>query len=536
MKTFINHAALILLCSIGITPDVSAQTPPEAQVAETPTPPEAQPTTPPAGPADIINGARQAREAAEAEAAQRAVPAPNEREEAALNRARGANEPLASSSVSTDVPAGTIRVIVTDGAGNRIAGAPVRIGVMVQAGSREEHTGVTDASGQFEQSGLPTGSAQAYRVTIEHNGANYGTQPFRLDPSRGQIAQVRRVDTTTSQDAVLITIGQMMLEYKNSRIHITEQMRLTNLSDTTVVFENGVDIALPLDFTAFQAQAVMSDQQITPTDPGFKLEGSLPPGTITLTWAYDVPLSDTFAAVQRQLPFKTYRYRVITDASEGMSLSVVGFPEPEVHESEGRRVLLTSVERSPEDDRLESVVVRVDGIPQPGPMRFIAVGGMFMLMLFGLMLLLNTERRDDSLKRSRTLRRDELLAEAEELQRNFEQAEVGPKYLTRRMDEILDELASLERLAEAGQESGLKKIQIDMSGLIIGAVGILGVAIGYSAFLSVQYFDRPMPWWMSVATLGLVGLCFQLFRRADFVHVHDDTKAKASSTPKNKRR
>lgn len=530
MKTSITQAALLLLCGLAFGATTSAQTPPEAQPEA---PPEAQPTTPPAGPADIINGARQARDAAETEAAQRAG-APNDRERAALDRARGANEPLASSRVSTDVPAGTIRVIVTDGAGNRIAGAPVRIGVMVQAGSREEHTGVTDAAGQYEQSDLPTGSAQAYRVTVEHNGARYGTQPFRLDPSRGQIAQIRRVATTTSQEAVLITIGQMMLEYKSGRIHVTEQMRLTNLSDTTVVFENGVDIGLPIDFTAFQSQAVMSDQQVTPTDSGFKLEGSLPPGTITLTWAYDVPLSDTFAAIQRPLPFKTYRYRVITDASEGMSLSVVGFPEPEAHESEGRRVLLTSVERSPDDERLENVVVRIEGIPRPGPMRFVAVGGMFILMLFGLMLLLNTERRDDSLKRARALRRDELLAEAEELQRNFEAAEVGPKYLTRRMNEILDELASLERLAEAGKDVGSSKLQIDMSGLVIGSIGILGVAMGYTAFLSVQYFDQPLPWWMSAATLGLVGLCFQLFRKADFVHIHDDSKASKNKPNKSR--
>ncbi|MFT5357677.1 MAG: hypothetical protein ACI9KE_004914 [Polyangiales bacterium] len=530
MKTFINQAALVLLCAGTLfASTATAQTPPEEA------PPEAQPTTPPAGPADIINGAREARDVAEAEAAQRAAAAPTEREQAALNRARGANEPLASSRVSTDVPAGTIRVIVTDGAGNRVAGAPVRIGVMVQAGSREEHTGVSDAAGQFVQADLPTGSAQAYRVTVEHDGASYGTQPFRLDPSRGQIAQIRRVDTTTSQDAVLITIGQMMLEYKSGRIHVTEQMRLTNLSDTTVVFENGVDIALPIDFTAFQSQAVMSDQQVTPTDPGFKLEGSLPPGTITLTWAYDVPLSDTFAAIQRTLPFKTYRYRVITDASEGMSLSVVGFPEPEAHESEGRRVLLTSVERSPEDERLETVVVRIDGIPQPGPMRFVAVGGMFMLMFFGMMLLLNTERRDDSLKRARTQRRDELLAEAEELQHNFDQAEVGPKYLTRRMDEILDELASLERLAEAGKDTGTNKLQIDMSGLIIGAVGLMALGTGYSAFLSVQYFDQPMPWWMTGVTLGLVGLGFQLFRRADFVHINDDAAKPAKPTKSSKR-
>ena len=522
MKTSITHAALILLGGLAFGSTARAQTPPETEAA-----PEAQPTTPPAGPADIINGAREAREAAENDAAQRAG-APTERERAALDRARGANEPLASSHVSTEVPAGTVRVIVTDAQGNRIAGAPVRIGVMVQAGSREEHTGVTDASGQFEQSDLPTGSGQAYRVTLDHNGALYGTQPFRLDPSRGQIAQIRRVDTTTSQEAVLITVGQMMLEYKSGRIHVTEQMRLTNLSDTTVVLENGVDIALPLDFTAFQSQAVMSDQQITPTDPGFKLEGSLPPGTVTLSWAYDVPLSDTFAAIQRPLPFKTYRYRVITDASEGMSLSVVGFPEPEAHEAEGRRVLLTSVERGPEDARLETVVVRVEGIPRPGPMRFVAVGGMFILMLFGLMLLLNTERRDDSLKRARTLRRNELLAEAEELQLSFDKAEVGPKFLSRRMNEILDELASLERLAEAGSETGTRKFQIDLSGLIIGAIGLSVLGLAYFAFLSVQYFDRPLPWYMS-SLLGVVYVCFRLIRRAEFIQIRNDIQTSKAS-------
>ncbi len=477
---------------------------------------------PPTGPAQVIEGARQAQAAEETEAAmqvgdrtdapptqappgqatqaqtaqtqpvegQPTTPSPSE--QAALARAQGRNTPPAHAEARASVPVGTIRVLVTDGAGRPVPNAEVRVGIMRQAGARGEELGRTDARGVHAFSGLATGSGQAYRVTVPHQGATYATRPFRLELDRGHEARIRRLPTTESQRALLMTVGQMMLEYKNDRVHVTEQARVANLGSETVVFgETGVQMQLPRGFTAFQSQDVMTDQRIVPNDDGFRIEGSMTPGTVTLTWAYDLPLEGSEVSLSRSLPFRTFRFRVLTDAAEGMSLDVAGFPSPETHRTDGRRVLLTATERGPEEAPLDRIDVQVRGIPTAGPARYVAVGGMLVLLILGF-LLLRTERRGEVLTKAREARREELLADATELARLHEKGEVGPKFYARRMGEITDELASLLRLEEADGKGAEAGSRLSPVGVAMGVTLLLYAGAAYSVFVSMQYFDtRP---------------------------------------------
>ncbi len=321
---------------------------------------------------------------------------------------------------------------------------------MEQAGVRDERTGETDASGQFEIRGLPTGSGQAYRVTVPAEGAVYATTPFRLEVDAGQIARVVRVPTTTDSRALLIQIGQTMLEYRNERLHVTEQIRLTNLGEETVVFgEDGELFELPDGFTAFQTEPVMTDQRLVPGDDGFHLRGSLPPGTVTLAWVYDLPIDDEAVEFSHPIPYRVYRYRVMSDASSTMRLSVDGFPPAEAHEAQGRRLLVTEVARAPEDARVSRLSVSVRGIPGPGPLRLIALGGALVLLMLGFLLITRLRGRSSLIGEARARRKSELLDEARELARAFRASEIGPKFHARRMGELEAELASLLRLDDA---------------------------------------------------------------------------------------
>ena len=375
-------------------------------------------------------------------------PAARQRQTAA-DRMAGRVPPLATAVQDRAIPVGTIRVQVVDAQSRPLPGVSVRVGVMRQAGARDALFGETGSDGVALIENLSTGSDQAYRVSVNHQGATYGAPPFRLETDMGHSVRVRRLDTTTDTRMLLQVLGQTHLEYKNDRLHVTEQTQLTNLGDETIVFGDGLHYPLPIGFKAFQSPAQMTDQRIVPEDSGFLLKGSVPPGTITLNWAYDLPLDGAEARLAHDMPFRTYAYRVFSDAASGMRMDVEGFPAPEVHNSQGRRMLITQLERTPEDPTFDRLVVTVQGIPTAGPMRWVALGGAFILLMLGLLLVTQGGRAEEVRVEARQRRKKEILDAAVELSEAHARGEVGPKYHARRMGELVSELASLLRLDDA---------------------------------------------------------------------------------------
>jgi hypothetical protein len=410
----------------------------------------AQPETPPQGPRDVIEGARSQAEQARQQEAMGQASSPQQRQrQAAADRMAGRVPPLATAQRDRNVPTGTIRVKVVDAADRPLPGVRVRVGVMRQAGARDALFGETDASGVALIEDLSTGSDQAYRVSVTHGGATYGAPPFRLETDAGHSVQIRRLETTSDTRMLLQVLGQTHLEYRDGRLHITEQTQLTNLGDETIVFGDGLHYPLPGGFKAFQSPAQMTDQRVVPDDTGFLLKGSVPPGTITLNWAYDLPLDGSEARLAHDMPFRTYAYRVFSDARPGMTLDVDGFPDAQVHESQGRRMLVTQLERNPEDPPFDRLVISVEGIPTAGPMRWVAVGGALVLLLLGFLLVTQGGRAEQVRVEARERRKREILDAAVALSEARSRGEVGPKYHARQMNALTEELASLLRLDDA---------------------------------------------------------------------------------------
>ncbi len=422
----------LVLFALGIAMPAASQppaAPDEAPEAPNDAPAQADEDVPARGPADVLSGTR----------GRPAVPAPT---------GRPRSLEVARDRASAAVPVGVIEILVSTPEGAPVEGAPIRVGVMQQDGGRESLTGETDAEGRLLMSDLPTGSGQAYRVNLSYEGATYASNPFRLEPDRGHQVFLRQAPVTRDTSRLLQRIGQTMLEYRNERIHVTQQAQIDNLGQETVVFgEDGLHIDLPRGFTAFQTQQTMTDQRLIADDTGFALKGSLPPGRIALTWAFDLPMdADADVHVRFPVPFRTWRYRVITQAAEGMELEVEGFPPSEVREGAGHRYLHTQLERTPESPELERVDILVSGIPGPGPIRFAALGGAIILLLLGLLLVTRGGDRKGALERARREREEELLEEAVALEAALKAEEIGPKFRARRMEEIVGELASLLHL------------------------------------------------------------------------------------------
>jgi hypothetical protein len=358
---------------------------------------------------------------------------------------------MPTADLAPDVAVGSVEVEVTSPTGAPYPEAELVLGVMSSSSTRTEQRARADQSGRYRFSGLATGSQQAYRVNVLYGGAKFSSTPFRLPDNAGYRVRVPLKSTTRNDQLFLQLVGQTIVELRDDRLHITQQARLANAGkDVYVLPGDGLVIELPPGHTAFQWQDQMTDQKGEAVEgKGFRLRGSFPPGTVSLAWTYDLPRDGSSARIRVDLPWKTYSYRLISEAPEGLSLRASEFPEAERIKNEGRWLLYTELQKQPGDPHLGPFTMEVDGIPGPGPGRWIAVGLSLLLVLLGLSQALS--RADDSGERRLFIakRKEQLLAEARAADAEHARGESGPEYLARRMHEIETELALLLRDEEA---------------------------------------------------------------------------------------
>lgn len=425
----------------------------------------AQDPAPPSGPAQIFNRANEQREKdnvaqagkASQAAAQKTDPAPvpaqgpsapaNPHDGSEHGHAMLAPPAMPTAEPAADLPEGSIAIEVTGPEGAPYPQAEIVLGVMASMGTRTEQRAKADAQGKYTFRGLAVGSQQAYRVNVLFGGAKFSTTPFRLPDGSGYRARVPLKTTTPSDRLFIQLVGQTVVELRDDRLHVTQQARLANAGNEVYVLpKDGVVVELPEGHTAFQWQDQMTDQKGEEVvGKGFRLRGSFPPGTVTLAWSYDVPREGSAARLAVKLPWKTYTYRVISEAPEGLKLRVSDFPEPERVKDEGRDLYFTQLQKEPGDPLLGTLTIKLDGIPGPGPGRWIASVLAVLLAAFGLSKAFT--RGDDREERRLFIagRKQQLLAEVRTVAAEHERGESGPEYFARRMDELETELATLLR-------------------------------------------------------------------------------------------
>lgn len=351
-----------------------------------------------------------------------------------LNRAGATAEP------SADVQPGFIRVHVVSPSDEPVPSAEIQIGVLAQEGKRERRPAQTDATGTALIGPLPTGQQQAYRVNVHYQGATYSSTPFQLPPDQGYDVKITQYPVTHETRALLQVAGEVSIEIRDDRLHVTQQSQLANLGEAAFLFDaNGMKMKLPQGFMAFASQEVMTDQHIEPTSDGFKLRGSLPPGRVTLTWNYDLPIKGSEVAFGVDIPFATYMFVVAAEAAPGLKLEATGMPPAQLQEEGGDRFLATAVQRSPTDPKLEHVTVTLSGIPGPTPLRWAAVIVAALIVVAAVAF----GRSSSSVAEGRDLQteRERLLADARALEADLAKGEIGPQYHARRKGEIATALA-----------------------------------------------------------------------------------------------
>jgi hypothetical protein len=415
-------------------------------------PPEMPPGHPPVGPLgareEITDEEERADQENREERDEPGVP-----EEHLRQALAGETPEISSAGPSPEVPTGSIRVMVVDQHGDPVPAVDVELAVMHQDGERDRNRQPTDEAGLTIFGDLPTGSGQAYRINVYDGGARISSNPFQLPPDQGYHVSIIKLPTTRNAEAVLLMLHRTFLELRADRLHVVHQLQFVNLARETYVFPSeGLEVRLPEGATAFQTQEVMTDQRLVETDGGFELSGSLTPGRTTLVYAYDLELDGTELDFEVPIPFRTFAVRVEALASPDMRLEVDGMPAAEAHETDGHRLLLTEMQREPTDPPLDAIRIHLRGIEGPGPERFVAIGAALVFLVMGILFAYRGGAADPvHAARSRRLQKDELLAQAAELERMFETNEVGPKYRQKHMDIITTQLASLLREEEAAK-------------------------------------------------------------------------------------
>jgi hypothetical protein len=372
--------------------------------------------------------------------------------------------PESFSNEAPELPSGVLVVRVVDAHGTPIPEVSVRVGAMREgeaAGAQEVRTG-PDGTARVER--LDT-EGVAYRLSTEYRGARFGAPPFQLSPGAGYQVQIVRHEVSNSPRAVLLWDARAEVRFKDDRAVVVVRLKVVNLTamslggaeaqPTAFVPTDGLRFTIPAGHTAFVTQPSMSDVRLTEEGDAVVLRGSIPPTTsepVDVVFQYQMKLSGGDVDLDMGMPLSVVSATVITEAPPGLTLSVTGMPAPELRTGEGDRVLITGVERRPDDPPISSLHLHLGGIPRAaGPARTVAsvVAALLVLLTLGYAI---RRSRDVRVGRSRgelEAERDRVLDEMASLKRLRDEGEVGPMTFERRRRELTLWLASLLKELDA---------------------------------------------------------------------------------------
>jgi hypothetical protein len=346
------------------------------------------------------------------------------------------------------LPVGTIAVDLHDADDHPVPKELVTLGALINSiakgDTRKHFQATTDDRGRAVFSNLEVASNIAYRVSSGYQGGAFAATPFQI-PQGKAIHVVLHVYPVTRDIASAIVVSQAVIavELRDDRLQIEEALTVFNLGRNAWQ-PNDVSMSLPSGFTAFNAQAEMSDQGVDSIDGGAKLRGTFAPGQHALEFRWQLPWGgDRDVDFEVGLPPHTAIARVLMPSSGQVKLFATDFPPAEIRrDSQGQAFLVTERRVRPDDMRLQSIAVGVHDLPTPGPGRLIATTVATLAVGVGLLIAFARNKRargqgepDDA--------RFSLLEELALLERAHATGAVGIRTYERARRELIDALALL---------------------------------------------------------------------------------------------
>jgi len=352
---------------------------------------------------------------------------------------------------ASDLPAGTVEVLLVDADEQPIPNADVRLGILFQSvaegESRSQRTAKTDSKGIVRFDKLTTGSAYGYRATSRTGPAEYASSPFNLRDTGMRVTLHVFPVTSNAQEAVVGMRGFFYIETRDDVFQIETLFRVMNLGRTAWV-PSDVVMTLPEGFKAFNAGDGMKDTRFEAVEGrGARLLGTYPPGSHDVSFRFQVPkpADETVSFNVRPLP-RTAEMRVLAVSSKTMTLQVDGFETPQKATGpNGDPVLVTRKVVGRGEPEVGSFTVVLSGLPVPSVGRWyvvviaLAFGIAGAMATAGKLKFVSTERLVSDRARARELLFVELVA----LSRAQKNGEVGPNAFDRAYRLLVDALARI---------------------------------------------------------------------------------------------
>jgi hypothetical protein len=339
---------------------------------------------------------------------------------------------------------GTIAVDVRDADGGPVAGEQVSLGVLVNSiakgDSRSHLQAVTDGSGRALFGGLETASNVAYRVSVGFQGGLFAAAPFQLQQTKAMRVVLHVYPVTSDiQQARVVGEAVVAAEVRDDRIQIEEVLTMYNLGRTAWQ-PRDVAMALPQGFTAFNAQASMTDQGVDEARGAVRLHGTFPPGKGVVEFRWQVPWSgEPQVDLDIGMPPHLAIARVMMAAGGSMSLEASGFPAAEVrHDGQGQSFWVTERQMRPDEPRLSALSMSIRGLPTRGLGPPVATMLAAVAVALGVFAALRQGRPQGAPKGDlEATLLDELLS----LERARASGEVGPRTYERQRQRLIDSLS-----------------------------------------------------------------------------------------------
>lgn len=352
---------------------------------------------------------------------------------------------FSSAQPSPDVAPGSIEVEIVDVDGRPVKGADVSLAILKSGGTRREQKQRTNTEGKTTFAGLQVGRTHAYLVRLFYQRARFQSPPFQLSNDRGFKVLIRRLETTRNRDEVVVSGGQLSIWREEDRLEIGQTVRLNNTSQMSYVFpESGLTVQLPQNYQGLEPSPVMGDQRLTSIEGrGFTITGSLMPGETTLAWKFSLPVSDSKAKFSFRMPWNIVSYRVVADASSGMTLDVEKMPSATVVEEQGQKIWVTGIDPDSQRAPLRKLEVEIGGILGSGYSRWIAAFLSLAIALIGLLVAGFTPRNRNIDPNAFAGRKAQLLDRAVKLKTARQERRIAERRYKRGIDALVDELSDL---------------------------------------------------------------------------------------------
>jgi hypothetical protein len=316
------------------------------------------------------------------------------------------------------------------------------INSVAKGDSRKHLQATTDAGGRAVFSGLDLASNVAYRVSTGYEGGSFAATPFQLAQARAMhvVLHVYHVAHDIAQ-ALIVAEATVACEVREDRLQVEEALAIYNLGRTAWQ-PDGVRMKLPDGFTAFNAQASMSDQGVDVDGTSARLRGTFSPGRHAIEFRWQIPWSGTSEVdLAVGMPPHVAIARVMLPATSDIKLGVQGFPPAEVrHDQQGQSFLVTERRLRPEDPKLGSLAIEIRDLPTRGAGPHVAAFLAACCVLMGISAAAAGQARAAP-KRDLKAGRGAILADLAELERSHRAGDVGPKTYEKARRDLIDALA-----------------------------------------------------------------------------------------------